>query len=53
MQLDEDTDPLPKPTYHTMKDKQLKDLLVKYGLPVTGARDVWTARHKQCVVFSL
>ena len=45
---DDDNDyPLPKASYGTLKDKQLKDMLREYGLPVTGDRSVWEQRHQQ------
>ena len=47
---DDDEDyPLPKASYGTLKDKQLKDMLREYGLPVTGDRPAWEQRHQQCV----
>ncbi|KAF8810105.1 hypothetical protein BYT27DRAFT_7092960 [Phlegmacium glaucopus] len=48
---DNDDDyPLPKASYGTLKDKQLKDMLREYGLPVTGDRSLWEQRHQQWVV---
>lgn len=41
--------PIPKASYGTLKDKQLKDILREYGLPVTGDRVAWEQRHQQCV----
>lgn len=46
---DEEDYPLPKASYATLKDKQLKDLLREYGLPVTGDRTAWEQRHQQYV----
>ena len=46
---DDEDYPLPKASYGTLKDKQLKDLLREYGLPVTGDRTAWEQRHQQCV----
>jgi len=47
---DEEDYPLPKASYGTLKDKQLKDMLREYGLPVTGDRSLWEQRHQQWVV---
>jgi E3 ubiquitin-protein ligase RAD18 len=47
--LTEDTEPLPTPTYATMKDKQIKDLLLTYDLLVTGDRTELITRHEQYV----
>ncbi|KAF9057143.1 hypothetical protein BJ165DRAFT_1418665 [Panaeolus papilionaceus] len=46
---DED-DPLPMATYATLKDRQLKDMLLEQGLPVGGDRGVWEERHKRWVM---
>ena len=48
---DEDAEdyPLPKASYGTLKDRQLKDMLREYGLPVTGDRSIWEQRHQQYV----
>jgi E3 ubiquitin-protein ligase RAD18 len=46
---DEEDYPLPKASYGTLKDKQLKDMLREYGLPVTGDRSMWEQRHQQYV----
>ncbi|KAJ6546985.1 hypothetical protein B0H19DRAFT_1163341 [Mycena capillaripes] len=40
-------DHLPKVSYDTLKDKQLKDKLLELGLPTTGDRTVWIARHQR------
>jgi hypothetical protein len=42
-----DPEPLPKASYATLKDKQLKDMLLEHKLPVTGERSVWNARHQR------
>ncbi|KAJ7915519.1 hypothetical protein B0H13DRAFT_400233 [Mycena leptocephala] len=41
-------DHLPKVSYDTLKDKQLRDKLVEHGLPTTGERTAWIARHQRC-----
>ena len=46
---DDENYPLPKASYRTLKDKQLKDLLREYGLPVSGDRAAWEQRHQQYV----
>jgi len=48
--IDDEDYPLPKASYGTLKDKQLKELLREYGLPVTGDRAAWEQRHQQWVV---
>ncbi|KAJ6488500.1 hypothetical protein C8R47DRAFT_481440 [Mycena vitilis] len=40
-------DHLPKVSYDTLKDKQLKDKLLEHGLSVTGDRTIWIARHQR------
>lgn len=47
----EDNFRLPKASYATLKDKQLKEILLEHSLPTTGDRSVWIQRHQQCVVF--
>lgn len=47
---DDEDYPLPKASYGTLKDKQLKDMLREYGLPVIGDRSAWEQRHQQWVV---
>jgi len=42
-----DEDYLPKVSYDTLKDKQLKDKLVDLGLPTSGDRAAWIARHQR------
>ncbi|KAG5639536.1 hypothetical protein H0H81_000683 [Sphagnurus paluster] len=46
---DEDTFPLPKASYGTLKDKKLKEMLVEQGLPTSGDRTQWIQRHQRCV----
>lgn len=46
---DNDEYPIPKASYGTLKDKQLRDMLREYGLPGTGDRSVWEQRHQQYV----
>jgi E3 ubiquitin-protein ligase RAD18 len=49
---DSDSDdeyPLPLANYTTLKDKQLKDMLVEQGLPMSGDRPLWEQRHQRCV----
>jgi len=36
---------IPTVTYHTMKDKQLRDVLSQYQLITTGDRNAMIARH--------
>ncbi|KAJ6606420.1 hypothetical protein DFH09DRAFT_1120145 [Mycena vulgaris] len=43
----EDDYPLPKVSYDTLKEKQLRDKLVEHGLSTTGERTVLVRRHKQ------
>ncbi|KAF9049216.1 hypothetical protein BDZ89DRAFT_941014 [Hymenopellis radicata] len=47
--IDEDT-PLPKVSYDTLKDKQIKDLLVKQGLSVIGDRQQLINRYQRWVI---
>ncbi|KIY51841.1 hypothetical protein FISHEDRAFT_70340 [Fistulina hepatica ATCC 64428] len=42
-----DEDPIPKASYDTLKDKQLKRLLEECDLPTTGDRVAWLARHQK------
>lgn len=42
--------PLPIQTYATLKDRQLKDMLQKHDLPVTGDRSNWEQRHQRYVL---
>ncbi|KAL0947506.1 hypothetical protein HGRIS_013606 [Hohenbuehelia grisea] len=48
--LDADLIALPKAAYGTLKDKQLKAMLVEHELPTTGDRNTWIARHEQWVM---
>ncbi|KAF8061598.1 hypothetical protein FPV67DRAFT_1422352 [Lyophyllum atratum] len=41
---------LPKASYATLKDKQLKEMLVEHGLPTTGDRNQWIHRHQRWVM---
>ncbi|KAF7353675.1 Postreplication repair E3 ubiquitin-protein ligase rad18 [Mycena venus] len=45
-----DEDHLPKTAYDTLKDRQLKDKLVDLGLPTTGDRTLWIARHQRWTI---
>ncbi|KAF8188361.1 hypothetical protein BJ912DRAFT_851183 [Pholiota molesta] len=48
---DSDDDyPLPLANYTTLKDKQLKDMLVEQGLPMSGDRPLWEQRHQRWVM---
>lgn len=47
----DDEYPLPIQTYTTLKDRQLKEMLQEYNLPITGDRSNWEQRH-QWHVFS-
>ncbi|EGN96253.1 hypothetical protein SERLA73DRAFT_76232 [Serpula lacrymans var. lacrymans S7.3] len=47
---DENADRLPKVTYHVIKDKALKELLVENKLPTSGDRVTWIARHERWVM---
>ncbi|KAF8191431.1 hypothetical protein K438DRAFT_1830497 [Mycena galopus ATCC 62051] len=42
-----DEDRLPKVSYDTLKDRQLKEKLTDLGLSTVGDRAAWIARHKQ------
>ncbi|KAH9484088.1 Postreplication repair E3 ubiquitin-protein ligase rad18 [Psilocybe cubensis] len=46
----DDEYPLPLTTYNTLKDRQLKDMLVEQELPITGNRSNWEQRHRQWIV---
>ncbi|EGO21792.1 hypothetical protein SERLADRAFT_441024 [Serpula lacrymans var. lacrymans S7.9] len=46
----ENADRLPKVTYHVIKDKALKELLVENKLPTSGDRVTWIARHERWVM---
>ena len=39
---------LPKLNYHTMKEKQIRELLSQAELGTTGDKNVLMARHQQC-----
>jgi hypothetical protein len=43
-------DPLPKVSYDTMKDKQIKNLLSEHNLSIVGDRDKLIARHRRYVL---
>ncbi|KAF9533516.1 hypothetical protein CPB83DRAFT_757682 [Crepidotus variabilis] len=45
----DDEYPLPIQSYTTLKDRQLKDMLQQYELPVTGDRPIWEQRHQRWV----
>ncbi|KAG5354247.1 hypothetical protein C0989_003760 [Termitomyces sp. Mn162] len=47
---DDDEHPLPKASYNTLKDKQLKEMLIRYGLPTTGDRNQWIQRHQHWII---
>ncbi|KAF7305186.1 DNA repair protein [Mycena kentingensis (nom. inval.)] len=42
-----DNDRIPKTSYKTLKDKQIRELLKEYGLPDVGDRSTLEARHRQ------
>jgi E3 ubiquitin-protein ligase RAD18 len=42
-----DADHIPKVSYDTLKDRQLKDKLAEQGLPTGGDRAAWIARHQR------
>ncbi|KAJ7702227.1 hypothetical protein B0H17DRAFT_1043261 [Mycena rosella] len=44
---EDDDYPLPKVSYDTLKEKQLRDKLAEHGLPTTGDRPVLTRRHQR------
>ncbi|KAF9553812.1 hypothetical protein CPC08DRAFT_713433 [Agrocybe pediades] len=49
---DSDSDdeyPLPISNYTTLKDKQLKEMLIEQEIPVTGDRALWELRHQRWV----
>ncbi|KDQ59637.1 hypothetical protein JAAARDRAFT_153620 [Jaapia argillacea MUCL 33604] len=45
-----DEEPIPKASYHTLKDKQLRELLLDHHLPVSGDRSTWITRHQRWVM---
>ncbi|KAJ3507489.1 hypothetical protein NLJ89_g6276 [Agrocybe chaxingu] len=50
---DDDSDedyPLPISTYTTLKDRQLKEMLLEHDLPLTGDRTNWEQRHQRWVM---
>ncbi|PPQ67673.1 hypothetical protein CVT25_012701 [Psilocybe cyanescens] len=47
----DDEYPLALTTYTTLKDKQLKDMLIEQELPTTGTRSHWEQRHRQWITF--
>ncbi|KAG6890381.1 hypothetical protein C0992_001772 [Termitomyces sp. T32_za158] len=47
---DDDEYPLPKASYSTLKDRQLKDMLIENGLPTGGDRNQWIQRHQHWVI---
>ena len=49
----DDEYPLPIQTYATLKDKQLKEMLQQYGLPVNGGRAIWEQRHQRYDLVSM
>ena len=49
----DDEYPLPIQTYATLKDKQLKEMLQQYGLPVNGSRAIWEQRHQRYDLVSM
>ncbi|KAJ7168242.1 hypothetical protein C8R43DRAFT_983682 [Mycena crocata] len=42
-----EADCLPKVSYDTLKDKQLRDMLSEHGLPTTGTHAILADRHRQ------
>lgn len=46
---EEDNHPLPKANYDTLKDKQIKDMLVGQELSNAGDRSVLIARHQRYI----
>ncbi|KIY66055.1 hypothetical protein CYLTODRAFT_491794 [Cylindrobasidium torrendii FP15055 ss-10] len=47
---DDEPSPLPKVSYDTLKDRQIKELLSEQGLPTTGDRQLLIKRHQQWVI---
>ena len=43
----DDEYPLPIQTYATLKDRQIKEMLQQYELPVNGNRAIWEQRHQR------
>ncbi|KDR81862.1 hypothetical protein GALMADRAFT_135257 [Galerina marginata CBS 339.88] len=46
----DDEYPLPLAAYTTLKDRQLKDMLVQHDLPLSGDRSNWEQRHRKWVM---
>ena len=40
---------LPKVSYDTLKDRQIKELLSQQDLPISGDRTHWIKQYQQCV----
>jgi hypothetical protein len=47
----DDEHPLPIQTYATLKDRQIKEMLHQYDLPVNGNRTIWEHRHQRYALF--
>ncbi|KAF6758258.1 hypothetical protein DFP72DRAFT_888528 [Ephemerocybe angulata] len=47
---DDEESPLPKVSYATLKDRQLKDLLAEHNLSVNGERSTLEQRHQKWVM---
>ena len=41
--------PLPKVSYATLKERQIKELLQEHGLPITGDRNQLEQRHQKYI----
>ncbi|KAL6307967.1 hypothetical protein BKA93DRAFT_833243 [Sparassis latifolia] len=49
-EIAEDTEYLPKVSYHTLKDSVIKDRLLEHNLPTTGDRNTLNKRHAKWVM---
>lgn len=48
--MDESAERLPKPNYHSLKEKKIREMLNEYGVPSLGAKGQLVARHTQYVL---
>ena len=47
---DSSATPIPKASYHTLKEKRIREMLSEHDLPATGDKDTLTRRHERWVL---
>ena len=43
----ESAEPLPKVSYHTLKERRIREMLMEYDLPTNGDKDALASRHQR------